>query len=364
MENENYTPVQPNFYKYQGLKLLKNAPVNPLHFYSNMYLCVYTVQNDGKYPFLKFLLTSEDYDYDNCLSFPELPVFEYLEVNDLKSHANIYLSTLLLQNELLQPASFSGFFEKDSTLFVFFDITNLNYQSYDIYPTVNSLWLTLIDEIVNTKHVCNILIKNDVTQLFIQNDDFCFLLDDKNESYEIPTVGYVGKEKRLLNFTYVFGECNAENNSIFGPYYYFTDYLNALEGYKICNEKTFLLTNQDDIEYIKGGIVRFAIFTGLVKYIENNLNDTVDVSERKKELLKNEMIFLKKEKLITQHNIEYLTLRITDYDGKWTENYDSVYLGEINLDNNTLYKYKNILVVKDLKQQTPLSHHIIDKNKE
>jgi hypothetical protein len=59
--------------------------------------------------------------------------------------------------------------------------------------------------------------------------------------------------------------------------------------------------------------------------------------------------------------MERLTMRITDYDGNWSkENYNSVYLGKLELDNGTIFD-KSIIVLKDFEQQNPLSYHYIDK---
>ena len=59
-----------------------------------------------------------------------------------------------------------------------------------------------------------------------------------------------------------------------------------------------------------------------------------------------------------QHKkFEYLTARISDYDGKWSELFDSVYLGLIELDNETIIKDTPLIVIKNYEQQAPLSYH-------
>jgi hypothetical protein len=54
-------------------------------------------------------------------------------------------------------------------------------------------------------------------------------------------------------------------------------------------------------------------------------------------------------------------MRISDHDGRWAENYDSVYLGPVELDDET-YFHCNLLAVKNYDQQIPLSYHYVDKN--
>ena len=98
------------------------------------------------------------------------------------------------------------------------------------------------------------------------------------------------------------------------------------------------------------GIVRFAIFLGLTKYIENHLNDPEDASDIKKQRLLDESI---------DQSIERLTMRISDHDGKWSANYDSAYLGKIELDNG-IYLHNKILALKEYTQQIPLSFHYVN----
>jgi hypothetical protein len=99
-------------------------------------------------------------------------------------------------------------------------------------------------------------------------------------------------------------------------------------------------------------IVRFALFTGKVKYIENNVNDPNDKSETKQKKLEDDDS--------NDKNIERLTMRITDHDGNWAYNYDSIYLGNIELDDGSIYK-NSMTVVKEYEQQIPLSYHYVNK---
>jgi hypothetical protein len=132
-----------------------------------------------------------------------------------------------------------------------------------------------------------------------------------------------------------------DNNLLFGPYYYFTDFKNSIKQFTEENMST------------KGGIVRFALFLCITKVILNNVTDSVDESNIKRELINKE-----------NNLYENLTLRITDYDGKWAKNFDSVYVGKIELDNGEKLSNNPIYVVKNYEQQIPLSYHFIDTNNE
>ena len=198
-----------------------------------------------------------------------------------------------------------------------------------------------------------------ISDFFIKNDMFCFLKNKDNTNYEVPVVGYVGKHTSLLNFTYVFGVSKSDSSAILGPYFYFTDYLNAINhgGWsKDCKSESRhdkVLTDNSKGRYKAGGIIRFALFMDKTKVIQNRLLDESDESEIKKERLLDSL-------LDTQY--ERLTMRISDHDGNWSKNYDSVFIGNVELDNGDKFKNAPIIVLKEYDQQVPLSYHYIDKS--
>jgi hypothetical protein len=219
----------------------------------------------------------------------------------------------------------------------------------------------LLDEIINHHNICNIKINESVSDFFISNHQFCYLSNRDNEHYEIPVVGYVGRKENKLNFTYIFGNNKDVNNPILGPFYYFTDFNNVvINQLKSLDYKTItkLFTknsnnNNNNNNNNKNGIVRFALFMGLTKYIENQPNDPIDESIIKKERLNDSTMDPK---------FEQLTMRVTDYDGIWSNTYDSCYLGQIDLDNGEKMPNVPLFVLKDYSQQVPLSYHFIAKN--
>jgi len=342
---------------YKGENYLFKEYNFPTNDYNSIYICPYVINNNSKFPFLRFLLIKQMFDLD----FLEIPIFGNLNSEELLGYSKTFLFNLLILNEnkiCLNDFEFKGYYEFNNNLYLFIDITKCELIIKDIYIS-NNLWLALIDEILNTKHLCNIPINNSISNFFINNDFFCFLLNNKNESFEIPITGYVDKEENKLNFTYIFGESRSEMNSMFGPYYYFTNFnesfKNSYNNY-VKREKQDKQDKQDKQEkknnYSKYGLVRFALFTGLTKYIENHFNDKMDESFIKQERLNN---------LNLDQNLEILTSRISDYDGLWAkEKYNSVYLGNIELDNG-VYLNKSLIVLKEYEQQCPLSYHYINK---
>jgi len=350
IEENKYTPVEANYYDYKAKIKLE---VNVDNFIMSnkikkINICSYQVNNDGKLPFLKFLLTRDI--CDNTLNFPYLPIYDNLNTEQIINFTKIFIFGLLLLDNFdnfNNNIEFNGFYEFENELYLFINLTACNININDIYYDTPA-WFVLIDEMLNQRHVCNIMIDPFVTRFFNDNYDFCLLIDKKGLSYEIPFTCYVGGEDKMLNFIYTFGVSKKDKTSILGPYYYFTNFITAVK--EECLKHNLEIKNRS----VKSGIIRFAVFSGVTKYIENFPNDVIDESEIKKQLIKDAKL---------NDNYECLTMRISDHDGKWTELFDSCYLGNhIELDNGEYLKNAPLLVVKEYNQQIPLSYHYINKS--
>lgn len=347
MKTEIYNPVEPNFYNYDAINFLQKDLENFI-FEENgpimIHICGYEVVNNSKYPFLKYLLLKDIYDDE--LKFPELPYIGQTNNNasNILNYIDNYLSELLLLQDvsvIKLKSKFVGYLQYDKEVFIFYDLTECELNINDIYSS-NIMWFTLIDEIINTKTLCNFNVSEKTTSFFNYNPEFCVLKDPKNENYESPVVAYVARDDKRLNFTYIFGVSHSsDTNAILGPSYYFTDFKNS-----------FTCKNSHKISIIpqKKGVIRFALFLGKTKIINNNSGDENDESDIKRERLLD-------EKLDTKY--EALTMRITDHDGKWVSSYDSVYLSNILLDDGNYFKNGPIFAIKDYEQQHPISYHYI-----
>lgn len=356
---EKYEPIEPNYYNYE-----MNFLESDIDYYLstnnsyNINICAYQIVNESLYPFLKYLLVKNS--TSGVLSLPNMPIFNVANTNTLLGYSEIYLLNIfLLQNSefSLDKLEYKGCYIYENQVYVFYDLTHCNLQISDIYIE-NKIWFSLIDEIINLRHVCNQIIDNETSLFFANNETFCFLKDKNKNNYDLPIVAYVGKNEKMLNFTYVFGVSSKDKNSILGPYYYFTNYQNSIKqgGWSENGESEFkhgvLLTDTSNGRYIKGGVVRFALFLEKTKVLHNFQNDDIDISSIKYEKLNDPTC---------DSNYERLTMRITDYDGKWAEHYDSVYLGKVELDNGNFIKETPIIVIKNYNQQYPLSYHYINK---
>jgi len=340
------------YYNYP-IKYCLNKEVdilNNIDSYKQVLLCVYKVDTSGKFPFLKFLLQNSNSSY---LNLPVLPVIHNLEKSTLINYSKVYLSGLLQVINFLEFETaivFDGFYEYEDSLCLFYDITNSDNNIDETFST-SIVKLALTDEIINHRNVCNIEIEYETSRFFIKNASVNHLYDDNNSPYEIPVAGFVGKcgiEK--INFTMMFGESAKDKSAILGPYYYFTDFLNASKHSFSEHFKTLYTSNKTSDN--KHGIIRFALFTGKTKFIENMPNDPNDESLIKKQRLND---------INLNQKMEVLTLRISDHDGNWAKEYDSAYLANVELDDGTILEEKYLLVLRDYCQQIPLSYHLIQK---
>jgi hypothetical protein len=361
-DEDVYTPIEPNIYNYTALNRLIDNIDDLLTSKITIKITAYEIKNNKQSPYLLYLLYKDE--VSDSLFFPVLPTM-YSNVN---SDNVIKLSKLMLFNllslkdhsEFDKNICFKGFYLNGHEVHIVFDLTSCKLQIYDVYRE-NQMWFTLLDEIINHKNVNNCFIDYSVTNFFINNDDFIFLKNKNGENYELPIVGYIGMngiKYNKLSFVYTFGNSPKDKNAILGPYYYFTDYKNAIreggwsETGKPVKIDDVLITDNEYGRYKKGSIVRFGLFLGKTKIIENLPNDESDNSYTKKERLEDPNI---------DKNMEILKMRISEHDGKWAEKYDSVFLGKIELDNGEYLKNTPIYVLKEYEQQIPLSYHFIDK---
>lgn len=354
-----------NLYNYMPKKIL-NRHLNCddiLKTYDKINLCVYKINCDGKIPFLRYLLKNNNFE-DYVL--PELPYYNHLSAENIISHSHVFLSGILKIinfNDFSKNVDFDGFYEfgeSNKVLYLFFDVTNCELMIDETHLS-NNVIFGLIDEIVNCRHICNISISENAYGFFIKNDWINYLYDSNNKICETPMVGFVEKQcEQKAKFVMTFGEIAQNKSAILGPYFYFTDFHNAIrKGLCIFYDKSEnnyeKQTIIDKEKNVRAILMRFALFIGKTKYINNFPNDPNDESEIKKHRLIDEEL---------DKNLEIMTLRISDHDGLWARTYDSAYLGKYELDDGSTICDTPLIVLKSQNQHIPLSYHFIDMTKE
>ena len=279
------------------------------HFYGKVYLVPYCVNTDGVYPFVQFVTHyfgtfTENEEFKNIIKFYE---FFYSPTVNISDNSNKLLNLALIHltkgNMIDFNKYFKGYTNKSDDIFLFYDLTEINKDS--TVTNINHTWLLHTSEIID-KHSYNTHIDSIVTDFFKEHSYFMYLRDENNELYQIPQIGYSGSSLKNAEFRSVFGNPRLnDDESIFGKYYYFTDYSTALEEAK--SEKNVI-----GKERKYGGLNRYALF----KEKTTSFTDfSVKVSE-------------------------------DGLSNDWSENYDSIYL-------------EGLVVLKKYEQQVPVSYHFV-----
>jgi hypothetical protein len=308
-----------NYYHYSAKYLLKTD----LRLYTNdykighIYVCPYVVVSTGQQPFLQFLLNKKvrmnpySQDLETYFDFYD---FFHMDGMDIILTCQKMLNVLFLNETRGVNHHFecNGFINEDSNMYIFFECSSLNKDS--TVTNINHKWLALSSEIVSSSKIYDTSIHEHVTTFFENNPDFLYLKDIYENDYELPVAGYSGSSKVNTEFMSVFGLSKTQRETYMGPYYYFTNYENAL---------TVALLNKKTDPKSQGGINRFAVFKG------KTVDDVV----------------------------------IPDETGSWANEYDSVYIKYLNLEAIPYEKrpiiHKEILVVKSYEQQVPISYYLL-----
>jgi len=367
------------FFTYDALNSLHVDIDNVLSYIhvDEVIIVPFKINFNSTQPFNTFLLIN---DFTDILNFPSVNITyknDSYDSQEILSRIKFYLYSILLSNNssdvlnydietFMNTVDFKGLHVYENKVYAFVDLTKLEINTNLVNR--NSLyWFSLIDEIVNKNKVCDIRISDEVSDFFMNNNKFIFFKNSKEEQIEIPSVVYSGTSEKSLHFNFTFGNRPSDNNAILSSGFYFTNYTNAFKqgGWSSDYKSEFKYgekITEDDYDnengkYNKGGIIRYALFLGnnLVKM--NYPNDSIDESEIKKAKLIN----AEKSENNEYYVYEKMTLRISDHDGLWKQNYDSVYLGKMELDNGEYLRNVPLYVVKDYYNHTPLSYHYINK---
>ena len=305
-----------NHYRYSILDNVSfYTNIKNLNTYKNTILCIYTVNNENKYPFLQFLfyksLLTDTFSFLNYINFDFNMNHEDF-VQNIKEYILSFLNKKNIfaalnnedNNDIIHPNDiiFDGFFVQEENNYLFLHIPKLK----DFIFSKN-LQLGLIDEIINYQKLDDKEIDVEIVEFFQRNNDLLYLKNETTENYEVPIVAYVSKTKKEFEFTRMFGQPK-NACGILGNYYYFTNYETAKK------REEEMISNK---EY-GCGIVKFALFPGIMKTF----------------LLKTFM------------NINYLKEMSEQEMNDWVELYNSCYYLENGEDP--------IWVMKDFSQQIPL----------
>jgi hypothetical protein len=202
-----YTPIEQNHYDYEAMNFLEKNIDDFLtdNKITKVNVLAFKINNESKYPFLKFLL------YKNPSTQTLIIPWVSLTEKELTSETIITQSNTLMfsmlnytnDNNKLRNVEFKGFYVKNNEVYIFYDLSKCDVQPNCVYKS-SKIWFCIIDEIVNTMHICNFEIDKSVSNFFVENDVFCFLKNKDGVNYEVPVIGYIGKCSSKLRSIFLF----------------------------------------------------------------------------------------------------------------------------------------------------------------
>jgi hypothetical protein len=285
-----------NIYDFDGIKKLR--------------VCGYKVETYENHTFPSYLL----FQNEDQLNFYEFDISEYCDMN-IKKIYSLSRNILCKNINTISHVNYEGCLTNGDSLYVFYKLND------EYIPEPGDTCLVLLDEIINRKHVCSSVVHPSVVDFFLRNIKNVLYI----ENY--PIIAYKQIDTLIAEYICNLGVSLSEIDASQGQFYYFTIYDNVKAS----------------------SFIRVLLFVGRQLVKQNFISDKTDASH------------MKREKLTYKSNdikLETLTNRITDYDGTWSEHYDSVYLGYIKLDNGLILKDTPCIVVKSFTQYKILSLHL------
>ena len=329
---ENITSLKYYHYPIDFL----NKDIENIESGKKINLCLFTVNTEISKPFVLYLLNKKN----NNFIWPS-----FKSVKNVKEECEDKLINL----QILNDCEFNGYMTKNNEEYVFYKLKdNFDYDQHINADT--PFWFVSMFEILFTRKVLYFDVMSEVYNLFVHDRRLQYLLDKDNLYYRLPIIFYNGAPSHKLDFYLEAGLLKASIMASQGPFYYFANYMraakfaawNVMGGYKEQEIAGELITDNEFGRYIKGGVIRYIVYPGKTKVVLNRPWDPENdqVSQDKT---------MSKEKK-----------KVYDTKASWSKNYESVLVGEINVDDQILHNGTSI-TVKDYYQYKSLSYHYLDK---
>jgi hypothetical protein len=251
----------------------------------------------------------------------------------------------------INGADYTGLYMHEGVQYLFFHINDDDNFAVNISAADKSYFL-LIHDIVNTKKHYSFEVDSDVSDFFVKNDKFIFLVDEKDTLIETPISGYRGDYYKKIGLLAGLGMSRSGPYSSLGPFFYFGNFDRSMRYAALTIDGKPLevigkkITIENSPVFTKGGIVKFALFMGNSKVLLNLPNDEEDDSY--------ESVMLASERKFIKD-----TMKLRDTNGKWTSLYNSVVQPELKLFDRDL-EIDRVLdpqfIVKTFEQQIPLDY--------
>ena len=315
----------------------------------NYYVCMYRINTSGLKPFLEYCFHK---DKSDLLSFP---ILRYKAKKSVQDEGSDFIKYIF------QVEKTCDFFLriKEGHNYLFYEIPSPKTYNVEFKKRKSQWWWALMTEIINYKKIMQFHIHPHIYSVFTMNPSLIYLKDSEHNIIEVPEVGFHGTYFDLLNFISTFGLRPSTLNAMLGPYYYFGTFRKAVRyagwtsTYKSREVDGEMIADEKG-RYKRGGIARFAVFLGRMKALLNHPQDNEDWSDLVTKRIKDEP---------RNADWEKLTIKLHDHNGKWAEEYNSIYVGRVKLrpDRGGLFMKNPEFVVKSFEQQFILTTHELDQ---
>ena len=267
---------------------------------------VYYINHSAYKPFLEFMLYKSD--EDDTFYFPNFS--QNSSKYDILDNASILLDSLFseglckFKGRIIESSNMNDVksAQINQRIILLYELTEKNDTIHQLRHS-DAIWWGTVSEIFNHKKILFYNINDSVTDVFLAYPA-AIKIYHKESLIETPMVVYNGSDSNNAKYNAVFSIKKANNESRYGPFYYFTDLYNAMR---------YACYDVDGGEKnAKGGLVRFVIHPGKMKMFLKK--DKPDRSEM--------------AKYISSTNaFEKKTAQFRDNDCKWIEDYNSSYNG-------------------------------------
>ena len=341
-----------NHFNYNLNSLINSDKnLNDIHFGSKINFCAYQIIETEHSPFIQYLLYKEQTSME--FDFPTYYVTN-IDNHSLFIQVDKFLKNLLKDKmdkkfDIDQEIIYNGYIHCNNEYYFLYNLSSLKLDYKPLLFSFTSTWFVLMDEILNTKHVCGIQISDNITCLFEKYPDLIFLYNNENEIIKSPKIGYIGRIDKYLHFTYTFGVSKSLPNSLFGDLFYYTSFENSFNNNWIIQnyfeqDLESSITDNNSIFNLEGntfthGIVRSALFMNNTKVLNNIKVDKKDFT------------------IDFDNKIIFTNPSVFELDDSWKMSFDSLVLTDLTLDPSKKYKGPPVIGLTELYQQYPLSYH-------
>jgi hypothetical protein len=269
-------------------------------------LLVYYINKDAYKPFLEFMLYK--CPDDDTFYFPN---FSQNNSNyEIAENASILLDNLLgkdlckFKGRIIESPSMNNVKSAriNQRVILLYELTEKN-DTVHLITHNDTMWWSTVSEVFNYRKILFYTISDTITDVFLAYPD-AIKIYHKESLLETPMVVYNGSDSSNAKYNAIFSIKKANNESRYGPFYYFTDLYNAMR---------YACYDTDTGEKnTKGGLVKFILYPGKMKVFLKK--DKPDKSEMAKSIY-------------SLNPLEKKTAQFRDNDCKWREQYNSSYNG-------------------------------------